>query len=65
MNISILAATGAGKNPGKSSVAPKPWIGALAAGDSIILNICEGEEGEREREKKDRERDKERESERY
>ena len=31
------------------TVAPKPWIGALAAGDSIILNICEGEEGEREK----------------
>jgi hypothetical protein len=33
----------------QGGVAPKPWIGALAAGDSIILNICEGEEGEREK----------------
>ena len=33
----------------QGGVTSKPWIGALATGDSIILNICEGEEGEREK----------------
>jgi hypothetical protein len=33
----------------QGGVSAKPWIGASATGDSIILNNGEGEEGEREK----------------